>query len=596
MDVPYGFDCYAFKPYEVKYLDPSIKVAQSVGIVPYQANSSAYQAQQEYFDEKLQQKMAGYVRFTRKNEDYTPDQLRTLIKYDRLSLNESKPGNQIFCGIKIQIGIGVVTNFLKKGMQYRKPNKGRSELINGTWNGIVSGLTVDRDAPNSYDIAFGNFLAYDEEFPYIKFGPFFAIESKLVMLTGSSRSIEASSFGTNIQSKIWFIILFLMLILSVLASFRVHWQHTKHRKIEHSIEKLFKRLGGRRESNLTDKEIDFNEHDLGETSLPHMLHNFFFIYFTMLLNKPSLEFDDFIWPKHDPKVQRNLAKKYQKIHSNKEIYRILEDNEDLRRHYHEMLHNKRKRKPLPTSIRIVSYLWSAACLVMASIYSGEMLAVILLKADQNIDTIQQLIQSKPPIEPVIRQDDFTYNLMLKSLDTNMLVLHNMTKIVPRPEVYTREFIERVSERKQALLGDDELIETIYDIYHQHFPLYRSKVTYLQYPISIMYRNDLNVTLERKLRKGMVQIFEMGLVSRWYQAQKETYINFYDSETSKSSNKSQQTNSAANQESSKYKPLSMSHFNSFFKLMFQCILVAFLVLALELIHFNYLAKKESVMKL
>lgn len=246
----------------------------------------------------------------------------------------------------------------------------------------------------------------------------------------------------------------------------------------------------------------------------------------------------------------------------------------------------RKRKRLPTTVRIVSYLWSAACFVMASIFSGEMLAVILLHTDQNIDTVAQLVNAKPPIEPVIRQDDFTYNLMLKSLDPNMLTLYNMTKIIPRPEVYTRRFIESVSQRKQALLGDDELIETIYEIYHKYFPLYRSKVTYLQYPISIMYRMDLNVSLEAKLRTGMVQMFEMGLIQRWYQAQKDTYIQFYDTYERKKHNSGADPADGAGEQQfmvaaeQKYKPMTLSHFRSFFKLMLVCVLFAFLVLGLE----------------
>lgn len=600
MDIPYGFDCYAFSQNEVKYFESNILRAKSSVMLPYNYSRSRTEYENELPDRD-------YIKFTRKNEYYTNEQLDVLARAGRANITEFN--KQTFCGIKIQIGIGVVTNFLKKGMQYRRPNKGRSQLINGTWDGIVSGLTVDRHADNSYDMAFGNFLAYDEEFPYLKFGPFFTLESKLVVLSGSPRRIATSSFGTNIQNEIWFTILLLMLILSLLACLRVHWQDTKHLAFESIIRDLSNKcrepqrlvVSSKRKSS-ENTSLLHTAPKLPERGILHMLHNFFFIYFTMILNKPSHEFDDLIWPKHQQKaaklptqnhIIRNSGEHRDMFHSKsgmpefagEKFHRILEENESLKKHYNEMKSQKRRHKKLPTSIRVLSYLWSAASLVMASIYSGEMLAVILLHADQNIDTIAQLIHSKPTIEPVIRQDDFTYNLMLKSLDANMIKLHNMTKIIPRPEVYTRRFIERVSERKQALLGDDELIETIYDIYHKYFPLYKSKVTYLQYPISIMYRKDLNETLEVPLRRGMVQTFEMGLIHRWYQAQKETYINFYDTYEKKNSADTLDTSSSVYSDQ-KYKPLSMYHFQSFFRTMLICFLFAFVVLLLEIIVAKY----------
>lgn len=273
--------------------------------------------------------------------------------------------------------------------------------------------------------------------------------------------------------------------------------------------------------------------------------------------------------------------------------KLIERSQTLKDDLDKMMRQKKNRKRLPTSIRVVSYLWSAVCLIMASIYSGEMLAVMLLHADQNVDTISQLINSKPPIEPVIRQDDFTHTLMLNSLDENMLRLYNKTRVIPRAEVYSRKFIESVSERKQALLGDDELIETIYDIYHKYYPLYKSRMTYLQYPISIMYRKDFNSTLERHLRRGMVQMFEMGLIHRWYQAQKDTYIKFYDTyERKASDSKENKDKQAANNSEQKYKPLSMRHFRSFYKAFFYCGLVAFGILAMEIIHHKATSRVKS----
>lgn len=577
MDIPYGFDCYSFRKNEIKYLDDSIKRAKSSLIMSYNRNITTSMAHQGYVDPLSGQSIPGYVKFTRKNEHYTKEQVEALTRAGRLLPNETK--SQIFCGIKIQIGMGVVTSFLRRGLQYRPPNPGRAELINGSWTGIVSGLTVDLDAPNSYDIAFGNFLAYDEEFPYLKFGPFIALESKLVILTGSSRRIESSSFGTNIDAEIWQAIISFMLILSLLASFRVHWQHSKRRRLLMNLSRQQYQLNDstkdQRDSASAQETLD------GEKSIITMVVDFFFIYFTMLLNKPCLEFDDLIWPKQDHHHHHRPSLTHDKV---KTPVDQLERSQDLLAGTlrENELRKVRKRKRLPTSVRIVSYLWSAACFVMASIFSGEMLAVILLHTDQNIDTVSQLINVRPQIEPVIRQDDFTYNLMLKSLDPNMLTLYNMTKIIPRPEVYTRRFIESVSQRKQALLGDDELIETIYEIYHKYFPLYRSKVTYLQYPISIMYRMDLNRTLERKLRSGMVQMFEMGLIQRWYQAQKETYIQFYDTYEKKKYNSADPNGTNFVAAEPKYKPMTLSHFRSFFKLMLICVLFAFAVLVLELI--------------
>lgn len=596
MDIPYGFDCYAFSQNEVKYFESNILRAKSSKILPYNYTQSK-------LDHEKEMPTEDYIKFTRKNEYYSSEQLEALARAGRANITEFE--KQTFCGIKIQIGIGVVTNFLRKGMQYRRPNKGRSQLINGTWDGIVSGLTVDQQADNSYDMAFGNFLAYDEEFPYLKFGPFFTLESKLVVLSGSPRRIATSSFGTNIQGEIWLTILILMLILSLLACFRVRWQDTKHKAFELIIKDLSKKYRGTsrdllRSQMSTDSNVssgkEYSKTYSPERSIFHMLHNFFFIYFTMILNKPSHEFDNLIWPKHQVKTERHAMHTH---HGNSgehnlaidgelpqiesaQFYRILDENESLREHYDQMRRRKGGHKKLPTSIRVLSYLWSAASFVMASIYSGEMLAVMLLHADQNIDTIAQLISAKPPIEPVIRQDDFTYNLMLKSLDHNMLTLHNLTKVIPRPDVYTRRFIEGVSERKQALLGDDELIETIYDIYHKYFPLYKSKVTYLQYPISIMYRKDLNKSLEIPLRRGMVQMFEMGLIQRWYQAQKETYIKFYDTFEKKNYADTLDESSSSVYSDQKYKPLSMNHFQSFFRAMLICVAFAFIILVLEIL--------------
>lgn len=590
MDIPYGFDCYAFQRDEIKYFESNLYRVRHSEVHPMMArlrakgNKMTKMTSQrpisllEQVNSTNSNAVNDFVKFTRKNEDYPKEQIMALGSANRLNMSEID--KRIFCGIKIQIGIGVVTNFLRRGLQYKSPIKGRSELINGSWTGIMKGLTTNDDSPSSYDLAFGNFLAWDEEFPYIKFGPFFAIESKLVMLTGSSRRIEASSFGTNIAGPIWLSILSLLLILSLLSSSRLHWRRTKPELAEAAPREL---AGGEQEQEVQQQAREESESTgmdvVGErTSIWRLLSDFLFIYFTMLLNKPSFELDELIWPKYGSRRHPGG------------------DASGRQRHGIERKRDEPGRGPrtkraseLPTSIRMLSYTWSAACLVMASIYSGEMLAVMLLHADQNIDTIAQLINAKPPIEPVIRQDDFTYSLMLKSLDENMLKLHNKTRIIQRSEVYSRQFIESVSARKQALLGDDELIETIYDIYHKYYPLYKSKMTYLQYPISIMYRKDLNATLERDLRRGMVQMFEMGLIHRWYQAQKDTYIQFYDTYERKTMDDKKSTAgdmSTAGSVEQKYKPLSMQHFNSFFKAMLYCQLVALLVLVLELLTYRF----------
>lgn len=535
MDIPYGFDCYAFVPNELRYFESSILNSKSFGPIPYTPSLKALEGQKSFVDTRTNTIHPGYIRFTRKNEDYPLEQLVAFSSAGKL--NQSDFAKQIFCGIKIQLGIGVVTNFLKKGLLYRRPNKGRAELKNGSWTGIVSGLTVDQDAPNSYDVAFGNFLAWDEEYPYMKFGPFFAVESKLVLLTGSSRHVETSSFGTNIGTTIWILVLLFMVTLSTFASLRPRWIQRKHRHTDSSNNSLKYQA------------------DEGRTrvfvGIVSSFIDYLFIYFTMLLTKPSLEFDDKVWP-----VKTGNSFEPQSATYNR----------------------------LPTSIRVLSYLWSAACFVMASFFSGELLAIILLRTDQNIDTVSQLIHSKPPIEPVIRSDDFTYSLMLKSQDENMFILHNMTRLIDRQEIYTTEFIEKVSDRKIALLGDDELIETIYEIYHKNYPLYRSKTTYLQYPISIMYRKDFNPVLEKKLRRGVVQAFETGLIQRWYQAQKDTTIQFYRKYQKKPDRNRYATSQSTSGDN--YKPLSLAHFSSFLQLMSVCIGFAHVVLLLEILHGHY----------
>lgn len=608
MDVPYGFDCYAFSPFEMQRFEPNLqRVRQSLVLGP-QLNITRDQAHRGF----LESGVPRYIRFTRKNEDYSREQLQILTQAGRLNNAQQleSSNKQIFCGTKIQLAIGIVTNFLQMGLQYRRPIKGRPVIVNGSWRGIVSGLTENADKASSYDMAFGNFLAYDEEFPDMKFGPFYAIESKLVLLTGSARRIEASSFGTNINFQLWLIVLALMFILALLASLLIHWQQEKYRILDEATRVLMKRL----QINAT-LEVIFEDHSsqgrLG--GVGHLMSNFFFIYFTMLLNKPSIEFDDLIWPRFTRNVFKHL-KNNKPTHSAQndsdesshdrfvdELKKLNgvhggENNNQLLMHYHELVHNSNRpwRRMIPGSIRAISYIWSASCFIMASIYSGEMLAVILLHTDQNIDTINQLISAQPPIEPVIRQDDFIYNLMLKSLDVNMLKLHNMTNFIDRREVYSRKFIESVSKREKALLGDDELIETIYDIYSHEFPLYRSKTTYLQYPISIMYRKDLSLPLELQLRRGLVQIFEMGLLHRWNQAQKETLFNFIDKENKRETqgqqnNNNNNTNSDETSElwnsEQKYKPLSVSHFKSLFKLILFIILVAFIILLWEIIFFH-----------
>ena len=534
---------------------------------------------------------ADYIKFTRKNEDYPREQLFALGKAGRLNMSEID--KRIFCGIKIQIGIGIVTNFLHKGMQYKAPIKGRSELVNGSWTGVMRGLTIDNDSPISYDVALGNFLAWDEEFPYIKFGPFVAVESKLVVLTGSSRRIEASSFGTNMKPQLWLTILTLMLLLSLLSSLRIY-SRQKSGQLQQQQQQHYQTV-------ITDTNDDATG-QRGRDRAPQapgvlrMFQEFFFVYFTMLINKPSVEYDNLVWPKKhhhygdESKREPNTAGHHQVLHR----ARIKERSEQHMEYGNQTTGAgagagapdvTAATRSLPNSIRALSYMWSGACLVLASIYSGEMLVVMLLHADQNIDTIAQLINARPRIEPVIRQDDMTHNLMLKSMDVNMLKLYNMTKVIPRAEVYKSSFIQSVSERRVALLGDDELIETIYDLYHKYYPLYKSKMTYLQYPISIIYRKDLNSTLEAQLRRGMLQLFEMGLIHRWYQAQKSTYIKFYDTyerdKAAAASNEKGTTEASSSEQ--KYKPLSMQHFSSFFRAMLYCKLFAIVVLLLELVH-------------
>jgi hypothetical protein len=570
MDIPYGFDCFAFQQQEIKYFAPNLNSVRRSVLMPPTLRDWAAAADQA----DTTSGRADFIKFTRKNEDYPKEQILALGRANRLNMSEID--KRLFCGIKIQIGIGVVTNFLRKGLQYKSPIKGRSELLkNGSWTGIMKGLTIGSNQPESYDLALGNFLAWDEEFPYIKFGPFFAVESKLVFLTGSSRRIEASSFGTNITREIWITILSLLVVLSLLASVHIRWQHQK------------RKLNTRQAKSNTDNEPTAGDVTTTTTSQLQVFASFFFIYFTMLLSKPSHEFDELIWPKGAAGHRRKSAELRRPLATAtaKATFATYAAADDLASQASAGPPTKTTthRVRLPVSIRALSYVWSAACLVLASIYSGEMLAVMLLHTDQNIDTIGQLINSKPPIEPVIRQDDFTHNLMLKSLDQNMLKLYNMTRTIPRAEVYTRQFIESVSERKVALLGDDELIETIYDLYHKYYPLYKSKVSYLQFPISIMYRKDLNSTLELKLRRGIVQIFEMGLIHRWYGAQKDTYIKFYDTyERNKTNDKSLDSFGPTNKEQ-KYKPLSMHHFVSFFRAMLYCSLFALLVLLIEIVY-------------
>jgi len=650
MDIPYGFDCYTFQKDEIKYFEKdAFHVKKSLTVDAPRRKLNEQQLRERLADKEslkmiidvgrnsslsnnrdslvirnktnrsskgtlatMDNDQLDYVKFTRKNEEYSKEQMLALGRANRLNLSEMD--RRMFCGIKIQLGIGVATGFLRKGLQYKPPVKGRSELVNGSWTGVMKGLTVDRQSPISYDLAFGNFLAWDEEFPYIKFGPFFAVESKLVLLTGSSRQIEASTFGTNITGPIWLVILSLLLALSILAGLRTDWRAKKYWHVEQALESIYLKNN----FNLIHREHRMKPERINEAPTSHessilvTFQNFFFIYFTMLLNKPSLEFDELIWPRSEWSKARSRRKRKNlrtiKTGNNISIWhhieqephpsllalekekfeQMLKANPQLKSSYERCLEWKLKRQNvgclIPTSIRVISYMWSAACFVIASIYSGEMLAVMLLHADTNVDTISQLINSKPPIEPVIRQDDFTYNLMLKSLDENMLKLHNKTRIIPRQEVYTRQFIESVSRRKVALLGDDELIETIYDLYHKHYALHKSKTTYLQYPISIMYRKDLDPKLETNLRRGLVQMFEMGLIHRWYQAQKDTYIQFYDFDEGKNKNQKKEEDSELSTKfEHKYKPLSIAQFVSFYKAMFGCIIFSFFVLILEILH-------------
>lgn len=739
MRIPYGFDCYAFSPFEVKYQKRGTKELSSAGIALHPTTARTNNTGSSKLDadksknspvhnsNSIDDSLAvqPYVRFTRKNEDYTENQIEWLAAAGRISRSEVGTKNKkLFCGIKIQIGTAVVTNFLHTGLQYRRPVPGYSKLINKTWTGIVSGLTNDVNSEKSYDIAFGNFLAYAEEFPYLKFGPFFAVESKLVILTGSARSIQAATFGTNIDAPVWISVLSLILVLSLLASFRVNskWKHAQtnfnkshvfnhhaynysssntcsnnidnnSNKETYNQRQLDKcKMTGRRlefvenlncesnnklcykqqqhammENNNTkasrhyyygryddddgddddyyyyhgdaSKQLKYLEEQLNkQRNLLSTFQSYVFIYITMLLNKPSVEFDNVVWFKlnrsyskrsvshskgglsiqndqrnrqHDAHVHEigHLAKSdtssrqassitSKKIEHQSDDEQRLKANKELHGRLNEVKRLIKRGKKLPTTIRIISYLWSITCFLMVTIYSGEMLAVILLKTEVNVDTIAQLINSKPLIQPVIRQDDFTYNLMLDSLDINMLKLHNLTKVIPRSEVYTRSFIAQLSNRKLALLGDDELIETIYDTYHREFPLYKSKTTYLQFPISIIYRNDLNVTLERKLRKGIKQIFEMGLINQWYAAQKEAYMGFYNQKqtSSKAKNKDKvdesdkETEPNSNLSDYGYKSLSINHFKSIISFLVWCAIFSVITLAVEIIYAYLLSNR------
>ena len=313
MDIPYGFDCYTFQKEEIKFFERDLihvresilpganfasKMSRVEMVQQAESSNSMRTSHRRRRRPRRQSSTLGeldHVKFTRKNEDYPREQVFALGKASRVNLSEID--RRIFCGIKIQLGIGVVTSFLRKGLQYKAPIRGRSELVNGTWTGIMRGLTVKKESPLSYDIAFGNFLAWDEEFPYIKFGPFFAIESKLVMLTGSSRRIEASSFGTNITREIWLPILASLLVLSILASLRIRWQSGKNRSSSSIILATCRKVQVR--ENLDEP--------INRASLVFIISNFFFIYIAMLLNKPSLEFDELIWPRveqHNPIRER----------------------------------------------------------------------------------------------------------------------------------------------------------------------------------------------------------------------------------------------------------------------------------------------------
>lgn len=474
--VPYGFDCFTFEPNEIRYFNQ-------------------HHQKEDIYDY--------YLRFTRKHEAYTDEQKQLLLSAGRINHHDMDSRKQLFCGIKVQLGVTVVTNFLNLGLQYKRPNPGKSDYINHTWNGIVSGLTNPILQDNSYDIAFGNFLAYDEEMPFLKFGPFFTVESKLVLLTGNARNVLESSFATNVDRNVWFCIVTFIILMSLLAS------HYWHIPMEHIKIK----------------------------SMYQQFQDYVFIYATMMLNKSSEEYESLVFG---------------------------------------------ETRMLRTPIKILSYLWSAACLIMATFYSGELLAVILLSTEKSIDSISQLLETNPMIQPVIRQDDFTYKLMLKSQDRNMIELYNRTKIIPRPQVYTRKFIESIANRQYALLGDDELIGTIYDTYSKYFDLHIAKTTYLQFPISIMYRKEIVGNLEYKLRRGITQLFETGIVQKWYESQKEAYMNFYGNQTrSIVSDGADQI--AKIQTKFEYTPMSMNHFRSFFELMIYGVLLSIVVFLMELIH-------------
>lgn len=500
--LPFGFDCYIFKPDEIRPFNQLVN------------NNDTNALDSNY-----------YLRFTRNFEPYNQFQKELLIYAGRMKQGELNGDKQLFCGSKIQLGITVVKNFLKLGLQFKKRIPGRTEFINGTWTGIVSGLTDPIEANHSYDIAFGNFLAYDEEVPYLKFGPFYAVEHNLVLLTGSARSVLRSSFATNVHNKVWICILISILLLSLLASYE---------------------LSGTKKS----KHKNNNKCKIINMAYLMNFQAMIFVYYTLALNKPSMEYVTLVF------------------------------------------------RQKCNYVRLMSFLWSTACIIIATIYSGSLLAVILINADQNIDSIDQLLKIEAPMpQPVMRHDDFAYKLMKKSTDANIIKLHNMTKLIPRPEVYTREFIHALSKRYYVLLGDDELIETIYDTYKHYYDLHIAKTTYLQFPISIMYRKEINSDLEYKLRNGIVQIFETGVYQRWSRAQKEAYIRFYTNNTANgnlqesfdqqhrhhNSKSLKVTRKSKDSSMFTYRAMSMSHFESFFNLLLYGLLLSLMILLMEIIY-------------
>lgn len=572
MDIPYGFDCYTFADKEVKRFDRRDMVTvREAHMLSNNVSSREAHAGLALADDG--RRVGPYVTFARKKEHYTSEQLDTLTRAGRVDAGELATGKQVFCGIKIQIGVGSITGFVGSGLQFKRPHTIRSEFVNGTWTGIVGGLTKPTQQPDGYDMAFGNFFGFHEELPYIKFGPFLHIESKLVLLTGRSSHVETSSFGTNISTDTWCMLILALITMSMLAGLHIRsrnrLQHTRITKQRDDARTIMARL-------LTEaKEV------------VRYAHDFWLIYYTMLLNKPSQEFDEIVWP------SRHLAyvRRRQMRASHYRWHRVMQRAGG---------NTQRPQRPpmvaqpkVPTSVRALSYLWSAASLVLASIYSGEMLAVILLQTDSNIDTVAQLLEAQPPIEPVIRQDDFIHDLMPKNAD--MVALHNVTRTVSRALVYTPEFIEQVAERKIALLADDELCWTLFNIYGRHYPLYVSRTTYFKYPISLIYRKDLEPRVERALTRGYRQMLEMGLLHRFWAAQQETYMMFYQAANKTKTTKSKQSASAAPAKQAaeqKYKPMSMAHFASFAQLMLACIAFAFVVLGLELLVHAHQQRKVA----